>query len=153
MANFEENQDAFGDSTGPTGPVVPEMFEKQEAATSPMAMDAPLGDVFDGRSKERRRGKHGYRSRATSFPMSLSSLSAAAASEPKPIDEGMADFGVGDVTHEHGALETHPSAAASGESSPRTDTDHATADMWAGMSRTARKGWQHRLNKTVGKGK
>ena len=75
-------------------PVVPEMFEDEEASASSMALDAPLGDVIDGRSGERRRGKHGDRSRATSFSMSLSSLSAAAVSEPKPTDEGMAELGV-----------------------------------------------------------
>ena len=113
MANFEENQEAFGDSTGPTGPVVPEMFEKQEAATSSMAMDALLGDVVDGRLKERRRGKHGDRSRATSFSMSLSSLSAAAVSEPKPTDESMAALGSDELAaHQQGPTEARNSIPA-----------------------------------------
>ncbi len=44
MAKSEENQDTFGDSTGPSGLVVPEMFEKEEAAASSMALEVPLGD-------------------------------------------------------------------------------------------------------------
>ena len=99
MANFEENQDAFGDSTGPTGLVVPEMCEKEEAAASSMVLDAPLGDGPSGvvETSTAIGGNSNWssqdsESRATTFSMSLASVSAAA-SEPEPSDEGMADLG------------------------------------------------------------
>jgi hypothetical protein len=149
MAKSEENLDTLGDSTGPTGLVVPEMFEKEEAAASSMALEGPLGD--DGppgvvETSTAIGGNSNWSSQdsgslATTFSMSLASVSAAVAG-PEPSDEGMADLR-GDVLIAHaadaeGGVEEVLSVVAH---------DDILPNMWRTLNPNQRRNFLKRRNK------
>jgi len=97
MEKSEKCSEASRDSAGPTGLVVPEMFENEEAAA---ALEVPLGD--DGppgvvETSTAIGGNSNWSSQdsgslATTFSMSLASVSAVVAG-PEPSDEAMVDLG------------------------------------------------------------
>ena len=120
MEKSEKCSEASRDSAGPTGLVVPEMFENEEAAALAMALEASLGDDGPSGVAETSTAIGGNstwssqdtKCRATTFSMSLASVSAAAA-ELEPRDEVIADLG-GDVLLAHAAAASEPEPSDEG---------------------------------------
>ena len=150
-----ENSPESRVSAGPTGLSVPEILEDGigylETAASSMALEVPLGDDGQPGVVETSTATGGNSnwssqdsaSRATTFSISLASVSATAASEPKPSDEGMADIG-GDVLIAH-------AADAEGGAAPLTasEADFPSTEIWAAMTSRQRKNFSRIKKKKV----
>ena len=134
------------------------MLEDDEVAASSMALEAPLGDGPSGvvETSTAIGGNSNWSSpdsgnRATKFSISLASVSVAAASEPEPSNEGMADLGVEGVAQGNISQET-PGRCEGDAPLADSEMDFPAAEIWAGMTTKQRKNFVKSRNKKVARG-